>query len=68
MAPTDAVELELPAGTYGFVWVDPVTSQYVETGGFEHAGGRRRIAAPKTREDLALKVLGPGAKVRAPSR
>jgi hypothetical protein len=48
--------LELPAGTYRAEWVNPSTGAVAQSQRFDHPGGRRTLASPLYREDIALRI------------
>lgn len=51
-----ALEIELPAGSYQAAWLDPKTGALEKGEDFRHAGGARKLTAPKFSEDIALSV------------
>jgi hypothetical protein len=50
------LQLDLPAGRYRAEWVDPAGGQTVAGETFVHAGGKRAVASPAYKVDIALRV------------
>jgi hypothetical protein len=48
--------LDLPAGTYRAEWTDPATGRVAKSETFAHGGGKRSLASPAYRIDIALSV------------
>jgi hypothetical protein len=48
--------LNLPAGSYKAEWVNTKTGRVDAREAFRHKGGRRTLASPRYREDIALRV------------
>ncbi|MGH7221675.1 MAG: hypothetical protein ACRELF_00440, partial [Gemmataceae bacterium] len=50
------LELEMPAGTYRAEWVNTKTGALDKREDFDHKGGRKSLASPAYRDDIALRV------------
>lgn len=50
--------LNLPAGTYRAVWLDPISGEKTSPENFKHPGGVKKLASPACNGELALKVVG----------
>ena len=48
--------IELPAGAWRTVWLDPVAGREVKRESFQHGGGILRIGQPSWGEDVALEI------------
>ena len=53
---TIRISLDLPAGHYRAVWVDPKTGGVAKEETLEHSGGHKWLISPAFDEDLALAV------------
>lgn len=49
--------LDLPAGRYGAVWIEPATGRSLAEECFVHAGGHRWFPSPVFAADIALKIV-----------
>jgi hypothetical protein len=54
------LSVELPAGTYKAEWLDTKTGKVEKSETFEHAGGRKALASPAYKEDIALRIMAAG--------
>lgn len=51
-----ALELELPAGTYHMMWVNPKSAKVEKSGTLRHPGGKATLDSPEYTEDIALRL------------
>jgi hypothetical protein len=58
--------LDVPAGTYRVSWLHPKSGKAEEGPALKHAGGALNVTSPAYTEDIALRLSGLGAGLRAP--
>jgi hypothetical protein len=54
---SDALVLDIPAGSYSAQWIDPLTGHVKLRTDQEHTGGEMTLSVPDYVDDVALKVV-----------
>jgi hypothetical protein len=55
-APSATLDVRLPAGTWGVVWLDPVSGSTIDRSTIQHGGGVARLRMPDWTDDVAVSI------------
>jgi hypothetical protein len=55
-AAASTLDVRLPAGTWGIMWLDPVTGRPLHGSTIQHGGGVARLRMPRWTDDVAVSI------------
>jgi PA14 domain-containing protein len=55
-SPSATLDVRLPAGRWGIMWLDPVTGKPLHASTIQHGGGVARLRMPRWTDDVAVSI------------
>lgn len=52
----EQLSVDLPEGSYQIDWIDPASGSVLDSGKFDHPGGKRTVSTPSHAVDVALRI------------